>query len=406
MRYVLVPVFIAASLFGLNATIITLMHNGLGAALEELGKGAVPALKGAPVPFLRSYTGVGPVDQILCNMIGFFAAVIDAHNDWEVTLGYTWGMAQFASAWTLLLLEAKRIGNRGRLVSWIGTVGLIFQNLTWTFTIPLYVAMHLLTSPVAKIGNGNGDKARRSLFVYLWDMALIPMSVTISFVVPAIFMSMPNLFNQTAATHYKWIAAWQPFPVVNVLALGFLHYACYYLLGSLGPTDEEGKPTTPGRAYMVAVRGVYEFALTLCAVTHVPLVLLCVMPEAGREFLRHAFPAYAPIFDSLSLKTFIPRHWSDPPTVDAATYGSGDLAPLAMHFLHYDFYVGTAALLLWAMYLRQSTVKNPSLVGLLRKTAFWLLATGPAGATIALAWERDEVVLEGGDEPKEGKKTE
>ncbi|KAI0396889.1 hypothetical protein F5Y17DRAFT_417241 [Xylariaceae sp. FL0594] len=408
MRYVLVPAFVGASFFGLNATLLTLLDNGLGAVLEQVGSGAVSALNGAPAPFLRSYTGLASLDKALCNMVGFFAAVIDAHDDWEVTLGYAWGMAQFAAAWTLLLLEAKRAGNRGRLVSWIGTVGLLFQNLTWTVVIPLYLALHLVTSPVARIGRGDGEKARRSLFVYLWDMALIPMSVTIAFVAPAILMSMPNLFHQTAATHYKWIAAWQPFPAVNVMALGFLHYACYYLLGSLSPTDEEGRPTTPGRAYMVAVRGVYEFALTLCAVTHVPLLLLCVMPEPGREFLRHAFPSYAPIFDSLSLRTFVPRHWSDAPRVDPSAYAPGDLAPLAMHVLHYDFYVGTATLLAWAAYLRQTTVKDASLSSLLRKMAFWLLATGPAGATIALAWDRDEVVLEGDSElaaVKESKKT-
>ncbi|KAI1816091.1 hypothetical protein GGS20DRAFT_540075 [Poronia punctata] len=407
-RYVLVPAFIGASAFGLNATVITLMKNGMGAVLEDLGAGVVTALPGAPSPFLTTYTGVTVLDKLLCNLVGFFAAVVDSHDDWEVTLGYAWGMAQFAAAWSILLLEAKRAGNRGRLVSWIGTVGIIFQNLTWTFTVPLYLALHLVTSPAAKIRNGDGEGARRSLFVYLWDMALLPMSVTVSFVLPAIIMSMPNLFHQEAATHYKWVAMWQPFPAVNVVVLGLLHYACYYALGSLSPTDEEGKPTTPGRAYMVAVRGVYEFALSLCAVTHVPLLLLVVMPGAGREFLTHAFPDYAPIFNSLSLRTFVPRHWSNPPTVDPGNYAAGDLAPLAMHFLYYDFYVGTSALLVWAMYLHQRTVKKPGVFALLRKTVFWFLATGPAGAAVALLWSRDEVVLEGDDALKgrlEGKKT-
>ncbi|KAI8634747.1 hypothetical protein F5Y19DRAFT_123377 [Xylariaceae sp. FL1651] len=401
MKYILVPLFVGASLFGFNATVITLTKNGLGDALSALTSGATATLKGAPSPFSRSYTGVLVVDVQLANLVGFFSALVDGNVPWEVTLFYVWGMAQFAAGWTLLVLEAKRVANRGRLVSWIGTVGLLFQNLSWTFTVPLYLALHLVTSPVARLKNGDGDAARRSLFVYLWDLALLPMAVTLTFVVPAIFMSMPRLFNQTAATHYGWIAVWQPFPAWTVLGLGFLHYACYYALGSLSPVDEESEPTTPGHGYMVAVRGVYEFALTICGVTHVPIVLLTLLPEPGREFLSHAFPYYAPVFRSLSFsKTFVPRPWYDAPSVDPANYRSGELGPLALHFLHYDFYVGTTALLVWSMYLHQTTVKNPSLGKMLLKTGFWVLVGGPAAAAIVLNWDRDEVTQEGEEELK------
>ncbi|KAI0118794.1 hypothetical protein GGR51DRAFT_545336 [Nemania sp. FL0031] len=402
MKYVLAPLFIGASLFGFNATILTLLHNGLGEVLSGVSSGAVESLRGAPSPFLSSYTGVGVVDKQLSAMVSFFAAVLDGNVSWDITLFYVWGMAQFAAMWTLLVLEAKRSGNRGRLVSWIGVVGLVFQNLTLTFTVPLYLALHLLTSPVARLRNGDGDGARRNLFVYLWDLALLPMAVTLTFIVPAIFMSMPRLFDQTAATHYKWIAVWQPFPVTTVLALGFLHYACYYALGSLSPVDEENQPTTHGHGYMVAVRGVYEFTLALCGATHVPIMALMLMPAAGREFLSHAFPYYAPVFRSLSFsQAFFPHPWYAGPTIDPATYQSGDLAVLAQHFLHYDFYVGTLPVLLWSMYLYQRTVKNPSVTKMLGRMGFWFLVGGPAAAAIILNWDRDAVTEEGEEELRE-----
>ncbi|KAK5636675.1 hypothetical protein RRF57_012387 [Xylaria bambusicola] len=401
MKYVLVPLFVGASLFGGNATIGTLLRNGLSEVIGAVGSGKVASLKGAPSPFLATYTGIAAIDYQLSGMIGFFSAIIDGNVPWDVTMFYVWGMAQFAAAWTILVLEAKRVGNRGRLVSAIGTVGIIFQNVTWTFTIPLYLALHLLTSPTAKLKNGDGAGARRTLFVYLWDLALLPMAVTLTFIVPAIFMSMPRLFSQTAATHYKWIAIWQPFPAFTILGLGMLHYACYYALGSLSPVNEENEPTTHGHGYMVAVRGVYEFALALCGTSHLPIVLLTVMPEAGRKFLSHAFPYYAPVFRSLSFsKTFIPYPWYAAPTVDPATYKSGDLAILAQNFLHYDFYVGTLPMLLWAMYLHQRTVKNPSLGAMLRKMAFWFVIGGPAAAAIILNWDRDAVTEEGEGELK------
>ncbi|KAI0456129.1 hypothetical protein F5B21DRAFT_513484 [Xylaria acuta] len=396
MKYVLVPLFIGASLFGFRATIGTMLGNGLGDVLGSVSSGAAASLRGAPSPFPTSYTGVPAVDFQLCAMISFFSAVVDGNVPWDVTMFYVWGMAQFAAAWTLLVLEAKRVGNRGRLVSYIGTVGVLFQNLTWTFTIPLYLALHLVTSPVARLRRGDGDGARRSLFVYLWDLALLPMAVTLTFIVPGIFMSMPRLFGQAAATHYGWIAVWQPFPAWTVLALGFLHYGCYYALGSLSPVDEENEPTTHGRGYMVAVRGVYEFALALCGASHLPIVLLTLMPAAGREFLGRAFPYYAPVFRSLSFaRTFVPSPWYDPPRIDPASYRSGEPGVLAQHFLHYDFYVGTFPVLIWSMYLYQRTVKDASLAKMLGRAGFWFLVGGPAAAAVILNWDRDAVTEEG-----------
>ncbi|KAI0476786.1 hypothetical protein F4859DRAFT_480196 [Xylaria cf. heliscus] len=399
VKYVLIPLFIGASLFGFRATIGTMLDNGLSDVLGGVSAGTTASLRGAPSPFLASYTGLSAVDYQLGAMVAFFSAVIDGNVGWDVTVFYVWGMAQFAACWTLLVLEAKRVGNRGRAVSHIWAVGLSFQNATWAFTVPLYLAVHLLTSPVARLRGGDGDGARRTLFVYLWDLALLPMAVTLTFIVPGIFMSMPRLFDQTAATHYKWIALWQPFPVWTVLALGFLHYGCYYALGSLSPVDEENEPTTPGRGYMVAVRGVYEFALALCGTTHLPALALTLMPVAGREFLSHAFPYYAPVFRSLSFAgTFVPAAWYDPPTVDPATYRSGDLGVLAQHFLHYDFYVGTFPVLLWSMYLYQRTVKDASLARMLRRAGFGFLIGGPAGAALILNWDRDAVTEEGEEE--------
>ncbi|KAI0143530.1 hypothetical protein GGR57DRAFT_495209 [Xylariaceae sp. FL1272] len=409
MKYILVPLFIGASLFGFNATFITLTKNGLGDALAPVIAGEAAALNGAPTPFLRSYSGIGPIDWMLANMVSYFSALIDGDASWNVTLFYIWGMTQFAAGWTLLVLEAKRAANRGRIVSWIATVGLIFQNLTWTFTVPLYLSLHLLTSPVAKLKNGDGDDARRALFVYLWDLAMIPMAVTLSFVVPGILMSLPTLLQHSATTHYGWLAFWQPFPLWTILSLSFLHNFCYYALGSLRPTNEDGEPTTPGHGYMVAVQGVYQFGLALCVSTHIPIMLLTLAQGPGNDMLGHYLPGYFSQLKNVTFsETFIPYPWYAPPTVDATNYKSGDLAPLAVHLIHYDFYVGILPLLIWSMYLHQTTVKNPSLSAMLKKSALWFATGGPAAAALALNWDRDEVVREGEgplEQALEGRKT-
>ncbi|KAI0834858.1 hypothetical protein F5Y06DRAFT_278085 [Hypoxylon sp. FL0890] len=406
-KYALAALLVGLSVFGFRATIGPITTNGLGKLLRDVidgrSDGTTVELLGAPAPFKREFTGIRALDQQLAVLIGFFAALIDdAGASWDTTAFFVWGMAQFVAAWTILMLEGRRSGNRGRLVSWVGIVGLIFQNMTWTFTVPLYLALHLFTSPVSKLGGKDrkavGDAARQSLFVYLWDLALLPMAVTLGLVVPTVVMSMPSLLQQTAATHYSWVAFWQAFPLWTVLIQEILHNTCYYLLGSLSPQDAKGKPTTPGNAFMVAVAGVYQFALAISVVGHMPILLISILPDSLRSSLASAFPKYAPLLSQITFaRTFVPYPLSAPPTIDPLAYGPGELAPLTVNFLQYDLYTGNLALLLWAMYLHATTAGR-SVGETLRTTIFWTLVGGPSGAVVALLWDRDEVVKEGESE--------
>ncbi|OTB08329.1 hypothetical protein M426DRAFT_182430 [Hypoxylon sp. CI-4A] len=404
-KLALVPVLVGLSAFGFNATMLALGGNGLGKILNDVaGTGDIAVdMAGAPTPFKRVYTGVEALDTQLSVLVAFWASMLDDPGAKpEIWAFYIWSMAQFAAGWTVILLEGRRAGNRGRLVSWVGTVGLVFQALTYTFAVPLYLALHLLTSPSAKLGGLNrksaGEAARQNLFVYLWDLALIPMSVTLSFVVPAVFMSMPWIFEQTTATHYNWVAFWQVFPVWSVIILSILHNAFYYLLGSLTPRDAQDKPTTPGNGYMTAVAGVYQFSITLGAVTQLPVVILSLLPAHLRASLAAVFPKYAFVFTDVTFaRTFIPFPLGGSPVVDPTNYGPGELSPITMNFLQYDLYTGSTALLLWTLYV-YSTTPGRSFSAGLPKAVFWTLIGGPSAASAALLWDRDEIVKEGESE--------
>lgn len=400
-KYALIAVLAGLSVFGFRATMLPLGSNGMGKVLRDvLDPNSDVELPGAPLPIKRTFTGVGPLDKQLSVLVTFFAALInDPGAGYEVTAFYIWGMAQFAAGWTALVLEARRAGNRGRAVAWVGTLGVVFQNITWTAAVPLFLALHLLTSPVAKIAGKSakeaGDAARSSLFVYLWDLALLPVAVTLGLNVPTIFMSLPGLLNQSAATHYNWIAFWQAFPVWTVAILDILHNACYFLLGSLLPMDAAGKSTTPGNGFLFAVSGVYQFGLTLCTITHVPIMLVSALPGPVRSALVSAFPKFAPFFSQVTFaRTFVPHPLFAPRTVDPAAYAPGDLAAMVINFLQYDLFTGNTALLLWALYLHFTTARRPA-AKTLEIAAFWSLLAGPIGATLALLWDRDELVKEG-----------
>ncbi|KAK8048447.1 hypothetical protein PG994_010177 [Apiospora phragmitis] len=384
-KYALVAVFVACSAFGGWATLGSLQKTGLGALIKAAVAGDRASFPGGPAPFKRHWCGLAPVDGTLSTLVAFFSAIIDGANsantngdnntvvDWDSYLFYVWAMAQFIAAWAMLLLESLRVGNRGRLVSYVGLAGLLCQLGTWTVVGPLYLALHLLTSPVAALAPGDGPRARRALFVLLWDMTLLPAVVTLTDTLPAVIMSAPAsgggvLFGgltASASAHYKAIALWQFFPLWSVCLQAFLNPLCAFLFGSLLPVDGRGRPAALGRGYLTAVAGVYQFALTVCVGAHAPIVAVSLAPAATASFAG----------------IFVPASPFAPPTVTAAVDGGSGgvayytgVAQAGAHFLRYDMLVGVVPFLLWAAYLHQTTVKAPlGPLALGRKVAFWFV---------------------------------
>lgn len=363
-KYALVPVFLACSALGAWATIGTCIRQGLAEAIRAVLEGERPALVGAPAPFKLRYVGLGPVDRLLGTTVAFFSALLDGDVPGETALATTWCLAQFGAGWAVLMLESLRAGNRDRALGGPGGLvifGLLCQTCTWTFTLPLYLALHLFTSPVADMPRpGTGPAARRRLFVFLWDLALVPTSVTLAFVLPAVLMAMPDFLAMSPAAHYKIMALWQLFPVLNVVVHAVLHAVGSAAFGSLRPTDARGRPAALGAAYLTAVAGVYQFALALCVLVHVPLLALTLVPAPLRATLAAAWPARADLIAHATFaRVFVPAAPSAAPAVDPASYASGDLAALAAHFLRCDVLIASVPFLLWALYV--SNIRCPLL---------------------------------------------
>ncbi|ORY70104.1 uncharacterized protein BCR38DRAFT_99775 [Pseudomassariella vexata] len=395
-KYVLIPLLLALSAFGFYTTVISMTTNGLVDVLHAVASGEQSSLVGAPEPFKRVYTGIALLDGHLALLVGFFSPFVDGAVPGEATLFYFWAMAQFLASWTVVTLEGVRVGNRSGFSSWTATFGILVQNLAWATTLPVWLAVHLLTSPVAQLPKGDGNAARKALSAYLWDMALLPSAVMLGAIAPALLMSWPTLLGQSASAHYGWIAFWQFFPVWTAGLQWVLRMVCYNTVGSIKPKDDEGRPTSPGKGYMAAVGSVYRFALTLLVGVHLPILGLAVAPAAAHSYLGTKFSGYAGIFERGTFtNVFVSHPPSQPPTVIPTGYASGDLSPLSMHFLQYNLYVASIPFLLWAIYLHQITLKKSNVVGILKTVGFWTLVGGPTAAVVALLWERDEVVLEG-----------
>ena len=160
----------------------------------------------------------------------------------------------------------------------IGTVGFILQNISFTITTPIYLFLHLLTSPVSK--PFPGTHANSVLLISTWDLRILPVSIVLGYVVPSILMVLPSPNLVAPETHQLLIAFWQPFPIWTVLTHQFLKHTLTFVATKV--TSKENKPrvnTSLGTSYLSNAKPVYIFVLTLCISTHIPVLLITVLPS-------------------------------------------------------------------------------------------------------------------------------
>lgn len=110
---ILLPVL---SFLGAYGTWGLARSNGILAAITALFAEELPKFPGTEDPLLLRYTGFKAIDYRLSNLVIFSAPVLDlSHAD--LTLFGFHGFGQFGAAWTLIMMESMRMGNRFRAVS-------------------------------------------------------------------------------------------------------------------------------------------------------------------------------------------------------------------------------------------------------------------------------------------------
>jgi len=299
----------------------------------------------------------------------------------------------------------------------IGTVGLIMQNITYTITAPLLLFAHLLTSPVSK--PFPGTHANSVLLVSSQDLKILPIAITLSYLVPSILMALPSEYV-TMEKHQMFIALWQVFPLLTVIIHRILHFTTNRLSNYFFPVDPNNRPTIPlGTSYLHNAKHVYRFVLTLCITTHLPILFLTLFPAS---FL----PSFSPL-DSSSKSPLLALTSQTPSTVfipkSLLNFGNITTTSLASgvhNFLQWDIYIGSTAFVLWAMLLYRNATTEKAIVDPNRnlpmyrellvgekwrdrgeerewrklwvKVIWWGILAGPVGVVGSLLWERDSIV--------------
>lgn len=245
--------------------------------------------------------------------------------------------------------------------------GLIAQVFTFAFATPLILGLQLGCSITARRPHADNIRVPRAV------LASMPLIFAVGFMVPTNMMVLPAPSVISVDFKQIAIAIWQPWPAY----VSILSTVAYYVLSPFFSDNN--------RASMSSLRWVYAFAFINASLSHlvswiVSLATVIVPALFEKRFQEALHPAN--VF-------FIPLPWSG---LMAENVGHG------VHvFLRWDYMIGSAGVLLWAIHLYSvahkqilSTVSWPSL---LFKTALIATLAGPAGAAVELIWERDELVF-------------
>lgn len=273
-------------------------------------------------------------------------------------------------------------------------------------TVPLWLFLHLLTSPVAQ--HFPGSHPNSVLLVSNLDLKILPLSVSLGYIVPSILMALPTSSMVFPFQHQRYIALWQPFPIWCLVIHWSTRYLCNMMASKMPKEKPNKRPSIAlGTSYLNSAKHVYRFIFGLCLLTHIPAVLIALLPSA-------IFPDSVSILQSLSEKTFFDIFVPYFPVLnhEALNFAAG------VHtFLQWDVYIGTASMLLWAVLLHRNAMTEKTIVDpntslpiykellsgersrdmmlwrkLLWKICLWTLVSGPMGAVAILLWERDTIV--------------
>lgn len=261
-------------------------------------------------------------------------------------------------------------------------MGFIFQNITYAVTVPIYLITHLLTSPVS-----SANVSSQAISVDTSDSAILPLSTTLSFIIPSVMMYLPAPEMMSASTHYTWQAIWQVFPVTQSIY--------HRLLKGILPGPSSSSSSM--RAHLV---GVYRYILFLCFVPQILLLTVAITP-AGivPKVLK-------PVFEQVDLvSAFVPSWpWNSPTANElvgaaaglssAAVVTADGKAELVKLFLQWDAYCGGAAILAWAAFIYGMDRPEKSIISsIVPKALVWTVLGSPVGAAAMLLWERDGVAV-------------
>jgi hypothetical protein len=247
----------------------------------------------------------------------------------------------------------------------------LFQGVTITIIAPFYLALQLLGSSSTPQPN--------ALLVDPRDLALLPFSSTITYILPTIGLCLALLDVISGETRLLAIALWQPFPLY--------HTATRTLAQAFRPS----KPANSSKATPFNLREVrkalgkaYGFITVLTVIIHVA-VMGTIVASTTTELVSQVSGNHILALTSLT----------KPPTLAMLNppVSTIDSREIVVSFLRWDVYCTCASMLIWSAYQLHSIRGSPGIIAIGAKTLFFALVGGPIFPALMLLWERDDLAL-------------
>lgn len=253
--------------------------------------------------------------------------------------------------------------------------GTAYQCVPFGVTLPIYCAVHLWRSPLARISKSTTTRDKMELLSM--DPAkgsTVTSAMLLGFAVTTVLPTLPASLI-SSERRQAFLAIWQVFP----LCISLSHRALTFAMRILGLVPRAGQDTLSA---IKAPSKLYKQILVLSAAVHLGIIAFVASPQ-----LRQAlFGSSAEPVDFK--KVFLPISAFSTRQVEVLVEGTQTL-------LQYDMYCGCAAAFIWTVGL--SYAAAGSRVGAATQTAGKLLLrsllVGPGGAVLWAFWERDEEVL-------------
>ena len=250
-------------------------------------------------------------------------------------------------------------------------VGLIFQNVTYACTAPIYFALFFWTSPTITPAHDS------VLLPDAVEAISIPPAIVGGLIVPSILAALPASSIVSYDLQQILVSFWQAFP----LWVGILQQAFRWMLPVVLPASMQRLQARP----RTALRAVYAFALTS--------IFLLRASSASLSFVATVFPMmFAPGYAAkLSIsQVFLPATATHTKPVEPG-------AAVTLLLLQYDQLIGSNLVLAWAFIMLVSGGRKiealPSWPMLFLAVTSLTALVGPGGCAVALMWARDEMVL-------------
>ncbi|CAF3546811.1 unnamed protein product [Fusarium graminearum] len=373
--FVIISLILGCALLGGYASMFTSHSHGFFDTLRVCNTGAEACILNMTDSVSRPITGIESVDAAMNLLLEFFSQGLQKNPDikgmdLEALLAFVYLAAQFGGAWYIIALEGLRFGNKGTILSWTGTFGIVFQAVTITIIAPIYLTIQLLLSP--------STPQQANLLADPTDLSFLPAATILSYVVPSIGLCLPLVFDISREAKFIAVALWQPFPLYQ----SALQYVSRLFSGFQGNKSKKNAYIDVRRCRKALDRA-YLFITGLTMGVH-----LFVMGTIFASYVGQVQPVSGHYILALTSITTPPTLALLEPSVSVM-----QSREIVVSFLRWDVYCTCLSMIAWSSYQLSVAQKAPNVMVTVFRVVLMVLIGGPIFPALMFLWKRDDLVI-------------